>query len=338
MAINQWWADDPTERYWLEVTDRDVLGSNIIAPKFAASGKETPTYALVGLVKPGDVVFHWWKRPGEEPAIVGSSRVVGDPFDSELLWQAHGSYGRSDKPTDRDAWEAPLSGYEDLESPVTLADLRDEEAALRSIRDQLAAGSTGGIYFPFAFSNKRPLRTGQGYLFKLPAAVVELLPNLRAVAPRPRRVPPSSSAARPGTKAINRAVEAVVRKAIERHAVDWALNFFGNLGFEVEDVGDTESYDIYALSEDLEEFHVEVKGSSTPSTSVNLTDGEVKHWGPSYRRVLVVVDRISWKRTSNGRISTSGGRPRVWWDWEIDFDLLEPTQYRYTLDGSYEHP
>jgi hypothetical protein len=54
-----------------------------------------------------------------------------------------------------------------------------------------------------------------------------------------------------------------------------------------------------------------VKGSSSSSIAVELTDGEVNHWSDEYERVLVVVDEISWTKTANV-IETSGGRQRVW--------------------------
>lgn len=338
MAINEWWAGDQSERYWLEVTDRESLGSNIIAPKYAAGGRETPSYTLVSHVRPGDVVFHWWKRLGEDPAIVGFSKVVGDAFDSELVWQAHGSYGRARSgPSIGDAWEAPLSGFEELESPVTLGELRSVEPALKAIRDRLRGAIKDGVYFPFAFSDKRPLRTAQGYLFKLPAAVVELLPSLREEL-QDVLTPASREDPRRGTGTTPRQADPAVRRAIETHAVEWTLAHLTHLGYLVDNVGATESFDVFAIGADLDELHVEVKGSSTFATVVNLTDGEVKHWGSEYRRLLVVVDQIQWRRETDGQITTLGGRPRVWWDWEIDPDALEPTQYRYTLEAGWSIP
>lgn len=335
MAINEWWASDPDERYWLEVTDRESLGSNVIAPKLAAGGKETPTYTLVSHVKPGDVVFHWWKAIGQQPAIVGSSTVAGDAFDSTLVWQAHGTFGRSRSgPSKGDAWEAPLIGFAELDEPVTLDVLRILESPLRAIRDQLARDHTGPLYFPYAFSDKRPLRTGQGYLFKLPAAILELLP---AMASRRTPVPAQStplSNPRRGTAATRRKTDPALRRAIERHAMRWALEHFEAEGFLVDDVGDTESFDVYAVDSALAELHIEVKGSSSTSVTVNLTDGEVKHWGPDYERVLVVVDQIKWERDQSGSYETSGGRARIWRHWEIEAEALEPTEYRYTLPPS----
>ena len=67
---NFWW--DTTEFFWMEITDRDqseeisqirgYIGDNIWAPTHDTSGeKRIPSYSLVALVKPGDVVFHYSK-------------------------------------------------------------------------------------------------------------------------------------------------------------------------------------------------------------------------------------------------------------------------------------
>lgn len=90
---------------------------------------------------------------------------------------------------------------------------------------------------------------------------------------------------------------------------------------------------------DSDEIHAEVKGSSTDAVAVELTDGAVQHWRSEFRRSLLVVDRISWKREEGG-VTTSGGRLRVWHDWTIDSksELLVPTRYRYTLPHGAVEP
>ena len=101
--------------------------------------------------------------------------------------------------------------------------------------------------------------------------------------------------------------------------MDWALRYFAGQGYEVQDVGDANPYDVLATKEDIE-LHVEVKGSSGTSTTVELTAGEVNE-ATTHRAaasVLVVVDQIEWKRSAAGEISTSGGRPRLWLDWKPD--------------------
>lgn len=329
MAINEWWIDNPEERYWMEITDRENLGANLIAPTLGKGDKETFSYALVSHVQPGDVVFHWWKRAGRTASIVGYSTVSGDSFDSEITWEAHGPHSAGVRTTP--AYEAPLTDFTELDTEITLEDLRTQEAKLRRIHDALKLAVGGAIYFPWAFSDKRPLRTTQGYLVKMPASVVASLTGL-AVAQKP----PAKKSPRKGTKGTGgRQLDPAVRKAIERHAMDWALEYFKNKGYEVDDVGSTESYDIYALNEAGEELHIEVKGSSSSSIAVELTDGEVNHWSDEYERVLVVVDEISWTKTANV-IETSGGRQRVWRDWEIEptDSSLIPIRYRYFVpDG-----
>ena len=182
MAINEWWSGQPEECYWVEITDRSDLGVNLLSPKLAQNGKETPSYTLVSYVRPGDVVFHYWKGESTPPAIVGCSLVTASARDDTIDWQPHGTYGKGFSGfSNRDAWLAPLEGYQDLPSPVSLERARELEPDLRAIRDSLRA-QVGATYFPFAFSNKRPLRAAQGYLQKLPAAVVELVPELREAA------------------------------------------------------------------------------------------------------------------------------------------------------------
>jgi hypothetical protein len=86
-------TDDPNERYGLEITGRESLGSNVIAPKLADGRKETWSYSLVAAVQPGDVVFHWWRRPGHGAIAVGFSTASSPAFSSRLTRQAR---GRSD--------------------------------------------------------------------------------------------------------------------------------------------------------------------------------------------------------------------------------------------------
>jgi len=329
MAINEWWIDNPEERYWMEITDRENLGANLIAPTLGENDREIWHYSLVSHVRPGDVVFHWWSRSDRTASIVGYSTVSGDWFPSRIKWETHtpNTSGARIGP----AFEAPLTDFTELEAEITLEDLRAQEGKLGKIHDALKLAVGGAVYFPWAFSEKRPLRTTQGYLVKMPASVVALLTGL-AVAQKP----PAKKKSRKGTKGTGgRQQDPAVRKAIERHAMDWALEYFKNEGYEVDDVGSTESYDIYALNDADEELHIEVKGSSASSVAVELTDGEVNHWSDEYERVLVVVDEISWIKKADA-IETSGGRQRVWRHWELEptDSSLIPIRYRYFVpDG-----
>ena len=326
--INRWWDGDPAEKYWMEITDRSDLGANLIAPTTAKGGKETFSYSLVNHVREGDTVFHWWKRT-EPVAIVARSTVIGAPTLSTITWAARGSYSAGARTTE--AFEAPLDHLVELDQVWTLEDLRAREDELRAARDALAASVNGPTYFPWTFLTDQPLRTTQGYLVKMPASVVDLLGLDDAeppVTPRDGAPQPRSRTSRGG----GRQQDPALRKATERYAVNRAMAYFASKGFGVEDVGESRSYDVLAVALDGHEIHVEVKGSITRAVAIELTSGEVKHWGPGYERSLYVVDEISWSLVE-GQYVLEGGRDRVWRNWEIrgDEDRLEPTRYRYTL-------
>ena len=319
MAIREWWDD--SQIYWIEVTDRSDLGANLLAPKVSHSGLPTPSYTLVSHVKPGDVVFHWWKQGSGEPGFVARSVASSPAVDSWIDWQARGTYGRKagEDTEGREAWLVALEAYEELRDVVTLSDVRDGEEAVRQVRNELQDLHGSPLYFPFAISEKRPIRTAQGYLFKLPAELVDVL-GLDSPVPRKPDAP----------RRKRKPVDAALRKAIERHAVEAALAHLDELDFTTLDVGDVESYDIDATAPDGQHFFVEVKGSSSDASTVNLTANEVQLTSAG-KSVLFVIDRIDWSRDSAGQIRTSGGRLRVWWTWTPAPESLLATEYRYVL-------
>lgn len=176
---------------------------------------------------------------------------------------------------------------------------------------------------------------------KFPIATMTAIPELvdlfgDAGPAKPSPAGDKSPRTRPRRGIGSRQQDPEVRKAVERHAVDWTLTHLQGLGYDVLDVGELGPFDVLAIR-DVDELHVEVKGSSTDAVAVELTDGEVKHSEEGCVRVLVVVDGISWSR-SNGKVRTSGGTPRIWWEWEADDDALVPTRYRYTLPGYPDRP
>jgi hypothetical protein len=342
MPINDWWGTNSEERFWLEITDREDLGGDLHAPKRDQSGRETWSYELVRYVRDGDVVLHWWKQAGHQPAIVGYSRAVGSVSTSTITWQAHGTYGQGlGHSLTGPSWRIPLADYTELEDPIGLERLRELEPSLRSVKDAMALQTPGALYFPFAFSDKRPLRTTQGYLVKMPVAVLFAIPELAFVAfgdPFPNARSGSND---PGIAPVRRItnqgrqLDVADRKVVERHAVDWSMEYLSSLGYEVEDVGHLGPFDILATDGE-EEIRVEVKGSTGSVTTVELTEGEVRQTEGDWVSVLIVIDEIKLTRGVGGQRSTSGGRPRVWWSWEPESSRLSPIRYRYVLpaDGS----
>jgi hypothetical protein len=96
----------------------------------------------------------------------------------------------------------------------------------------------------------------------------------------------------------------VLKVALERHAVKRAEALYSD--YMVADVGATQPYDLHATN-DAEEIHIEVKGSSGTAEKVELTRNEVDH-AHGVATHLVVVDQIEWRRLPSGEVQTSGGR------------------------------
>lgn len=119
------------------------------------------------------------------------------------------------------------------------------------------------------------------------------------------------------------------RALIERAAVERAVEFFEAQGWQVEDCGATQSYDLHCTRED-EILHVEVKGSTTPAETVILTGGEVQHHrSAAAKSALFVVSHLRW--IDSEREGLEGGQTRVVMPWHIEDHSLRATQYQYVV-------
>lgn len=56
VEINDWWAEDRDEVFWMEITDRTNLGADLNAPQLADDGNEFWGYSLLKEIGDGDVV------------------------------------------------------------------------------------------------------------------------------------------------------------------------------------------------------------------------------------------------------------------------------------------
>lgn len=333
-GINTWWDADPTERYWMEITDRTNLGDDLLAPKVDDRGHPYWSYNLVNQVREGDIVLHWHRNLMGSPAIVAWSRAVGVPRSTAIQWQSHASSGRKDQEVaEEPAWAMGLSDYTPFLRPVTLSDFRDMEGDLREVNEGLKERYDAPLYLPFAFSDKRPLRAAQGYLVKFPKDYLDVSELMDPVPreeelgnrpPSPRREDPSSA----GT--TRHVTDPRIRTAIERHAVQIAIQHYEALGYAVEDVGAFMPFDLL-VSRSGDTRHVEVKGSSTSISSIELTHGEVKNAQGSVSTDLFVVEHINWSREPDGSVSTLGGQHRKYDDWVPEDAALKPTRYSYSL-------
>lgn len=338
--INEWWLGDGRERLWMEITDREETGVNLLAPKTDNAGREYWSYSLVRHVRPGDFVLHWRKQHG--PGITSYSRVLQEADDDEIEWQAHGTYGRKRGKSAKPAWLAPLGGHRDLKARVDQFRLRELEHVVRKAREKVEAKVNGPIYFPFALSNSRPVRTAQGYLVKFPYDLARRIPELREVldlaASEPAAVDEpelgrGSDVKPTGTK-TGRMNDVLKRRAIELYAVERAIALYESEGYSAEHVGDRfrTPWDL-TVESSSESFFVEVKGSTGPRLTIDLTEGEVRHAEDYERTDLVVVNRIEVV-DGNGIYSCSGGTLRRWKHWCPERSDLTPTAYTCPLpDG-----
>ena len=127
-----------------------------------------------------------------------------------------------------------------------------------------------------------------------------------------------------------RIADAILRAAIEAHAVGLVMRYYKELGYNVADVGATESYDVLAIQK-AQELHIEVKGSTGTASAVELTANEVTHARAGIPTDLVVVDEIKWARLQDGTIQANGGRRRSWRNWAPAERDLTASRYRYRL-------
>ncbi|XVV10828.1 protein NO VEIN domain-containing protein [Actinoplanes sp. CA-131856] len=156
------------------------------------------------------------------------------------------------------------------------------------------------------------------------------------------RLEPSSRLARVTAEATapappdRRLPDALLRLALERHAVAYATRYYETQNWHVDDVGAYESYDLQLAHRlDGRVRHVEVKGSSVGVSSVELTHAEVRHSRQDIPCDLFVVENITYDPASNP-IRTWGGRARLWQDWQAEDADLEPTRFRYHLPPEHE--
>jgi hypothetical protein len=179
--INDWWADDPRQRFWLEITDRPDIGIDLHCPQRDATGNRTPEYSLIWCVRVDDIVFHYEK---DEHAITGWSQAAGQVTEAPTVWLSHRGATRRRLLQERaqPGWWLDLDGPFPLDPPLTLAHIRANAPQLRAVLDALRSEHPGSLYFPFSFYRGAEPRPQQPYLNKLPAEFVALFPVLATAA------------------------------------------------------------------------------------------------------------------------------------------------------------
>lgn len=334
---HSWWESSLEEKFWVESTDRTDIGRNLLAPISTHAGQK-----LVAFVEDGDVIFHYYQPT---KSVVAFSVAKGFPKIDEIRWPDR---KRSEISP---AYKIDLINYTELDDPITLKEIQDEQSSIRSIKAALDKKYDGkSIYFPFQIPKEKVIQPAQGaYLSKMPKALVDLFPTVvqqleQDIAPEISHIkaPITSKLATYKPMSPRTPVESSYgiqtdekkKKATELRGMALATKYLEKLGYTVEDVSSQKrlGYDLRALKGD-DVVGVEVKASIMSRIEVAVTTAEVEYAqiaGEEFRSLLYVVDQIVCSKDGD-EYKTSGGRERFWWDWSPDSDSLSPIDYRFTL-------
>ncbi|GLW92331.1 protein NO VEIN domain-containing protein [Actinokineospora globicatena] len=329
MEINTWWGDDPDERYWIEITDRSDVGTDLNCLQRNGSGKEYWSYSLIQHVRPGDVVLHWHKTLEGRPALIGWSIATGPlGVEQDYSWQARGSYGQQREATTAAGWRLPCTGFTRLPTPVDGADLLRLKPEIDRIRDALQERAGSPTYFPFTAYQDGGIKVAQAYITKFPAALAELILGLSE--PVNTTQPGSTTTPSKQRSGTGRPVDAALRKAIEDRAVKRAKEHYLGLGaVEVQEFGKPFDLLVIGLRPD---HRVEVKGTMTEARTVELTVNEVDN-ARDHATDLVVVHGITATARPDGGYDTTDGTVRVWEKWVPADSALAATKFAYLVDS-----
>lgn len=124
-------------------------------------------------------------------------------------------------------------------------------------------------------------------------------------------------------------LSAVERRVIEEHAVQIVIGHLESLGYEVEDVGLRESYDLHATKSGSV-VRVEVKGTTSNGSEIVLTRNEVElHKTHHPANALAIVRNISLDRNDGAPPTANDGELILEMPWNVDDNRLAPIAYRY---------
>jgi hypothetical protein len=334
---HSWWESSLEEKFWVESTDRTDIGRNLLAPISTNAGQK-----LVAFVEDGDVIFHYYQPT---KSIVAFSVANGFPKIDEIRWPDRKMSEISP------AYKIELINYTELDEPITLKQIQDNQSSIRTIKSVLDKKYEGkSLYFPFQIPKEKVIQPAQGaYLSKMPKALVDLFPSIvqqlgQDIAPEISQIksPITSRLATykpttpksPAESSYGIQTDEKKKKATELRGMLLAKKYLEKLGYVVEDVSSQKrlGYDLRAVKGD-EVVGVEVKASIMSRIEVAVTTAEVEYAqiaGMEFRSLLYVVDQIVCTKEGND-YKTSGGRERFWWDWNPDLDSLTPIDYRFTL-------
>jgi hypothetical protein len=147
----------------------------------------------------------------------------------------------------------------------------------------------------------------------------------------PPEVAAVQEAVRPRARGQRWAQSPEVRRAVELHAIQAAIEYYSGKGWGVEDVSTFCSYDLHCEREGRV-LHVEVKGTTSTGERVLLTRNEVAEAKASYPgTALFVLADVTVAKEAGGRPSARGGRVVVLEPWMPSDEHLDPVAYEYAV-------
>lgn len=174
----------------------------------------------------------------------------------------------------------------------------------------------------------------QGYAFKLPRSIVELFPGMRAMvdsaAEKMRTLVQNEPPVRGRGQGFGGSAD--VNRSIEQRAMDVATAYFKARGYHVKDTSKTMPYDLQ-VSRSGEVLTVEVKGTTSMGEQVIVTRNEIEHARSAGNCILFIVKNVEVVQVG-GAVSSQGGRPDVFWPWNVDSGSLQPISYLYSPRSS----
>jgi hypothetical protein len=138
-------------------------------------------------------------------------------------------------------------------------------------------------------------------------------------------------AVRPRARGQRWSASPAVRRAIELHAMQAAIEHYTGQGWSVEDVSTFSSYDLHCEQDDRV-LCVEVKGTTSTGERVLLTRNEVAQARAGYpNTALFVLAEVTVIKEADDRPSARGGRAVVLGPWAPGDEDLQPIAYEYTV-------
>ena len=140
-----------------------------------------------------------------------------------------------------------------------------------------------------------------------------------------------TSIARPTGRGQGLSSDPKVRRTIEDHAMQTAVEYFTRMGWEVNDVHQGNPYDL-DCTRGNRRLMVEVKGTTSDGAAVLLTPNEVDHArNHPCEAALFICSNIVVVPTQSGRLSTQGGEVLLLHPWEPHSSSLTPLGFSFSV-------